>query len=59
MNNNARIWDNALHVNKVVLRMFRGSNKEVLYIVVCSAEAKEGIRGKQRMVRGLRELADC
>lgn len=59
MNNHARIWDNALHVNEVVLGMFRGSHKEVLDIVVCPAKAKKRIRSEQRMVRGLRELANC
>lgn len=59
MDDETRVWDDAFHVDEVVLDVFRGSHKEILDIVVRPSKAKERIWGEQRMVRSLRELADC
>lgn len=59
MNDDTRIRDNALHVDEMVLGMFRGSHKKVLNVIVCPSKAKERIRGEQRMIRRLGELTNC
>lgn len=41
VNDDTGIWNNALHVDEVVLGMFRGSHKKVLDIIVCPAKAEE------------------
>ena len=53
MNDDARIRNNAFHVDKVLLGMLRRPHEQVLDIIVRPAQAKERVRGEERMVSGL------